>query len=267
MTSLSIFTTMTDPELRMDPWKEALACYGDFADEVVSTGEDWPEEFSWDHIGKTFQEGFDKASGDWVIRMDLDYFFHENDFANLKQILKKNIDSPSIAFPQYQFFTPDRFQVKTKLCIALNKRYFPNIKLNGGGDLCMPTINNVQILNTSVSSYNIPVYQYDSMFRTKSIIAKDRARFARAWYSQFKDWGERGGPSEEEAFEAWFTMIEKRYALHTNKISMKKHPKFISSKLENLKPEHFGYSAFGLQGKTKRELKQYLKGYRDRYLI
>lgn len=265
--NLSIFTTMTNPEERGDPWKEALDCYNSLADEVVVVGEEWPYEFKFDHIGKTFQEGFNKASGDWVIRMDLDYFFHENDFAKLKQILKKNIDSPSIAFPQYQFFTPDRFQVKTKLCIALNKKYFPNIKLNGGGDLCMPTINNAQILNTSVPSYNIPVYQYDSMFRTKSTIAEDRARFARAWYSQFKDWGDRGGPSEEEAFEAWFNMIKNRYALHTNKISMRKHPKFICSKLQNLKQEHFGYSAFGLQNKTKRDLKQYLKGYKDRYLV
>ena len=48
---------------------------------------------------------------------------------------------------------------------------------------------------------------------------------------------------------------------------MGKHPKFISSKLQNLKQEQFGYSAFGLQNKTKRYLKQYLKGYKDRYLV
>ena len=82
-----------------------------------------------ENIGKTFHSGFQQCKTDWVIRMDLDYFFHENDFAKLKQILKKNIDSPSVAFPQYQFFTPDRFQVKTKLCIALNKKYFPSIKI------------------------------------------------------------------------------------------------------------------------------------------
>ena len=35
MTTLSIFTSMTNPELRNDPWKEALECYKYFADEVV----------------------------------------------------------------------------------------------------------------------------------------------------------------------------------------------------------------------------------------
>ena len=74
---ISIFTTMTNPKKRMDPFEEALECYSDFADEVIRVGDSWPEEFSFDYIGKTFQEGFDKCSGDWVIRMDIDYFFRE----------------------------------------------------------------------------------------------------------------------------------------------------------------------------------------------
>ena len=64
---ISIFTTMTNPQKRMDPYKEALKCYEDFADEVIIVGENWPEEFSFDYIGKTFQEGFDLCKGDWVI--------------------------------------------------------------------------------------------------------------------------------------------------------------------------------------------------------
>ena len=55
MNKLSIFTTMTNPSERNDPWKEALNCYEDLADEVIIVGEDWPYEFRWDHIGKTFQ--------------------------------------------------------------------------------------------------------------------------------------------------------------------------------------------------------------------
>ena len=73
---------MTNPEERNDPWEEALNCYKDFADEVI-VGKDWPEEFLWDHIGKTFQQGL-QTNGDWAIRMDLDYFFHENDMSYIK---------------------------------------------------------------------------------------------------------------------------------------------------------------------------------------
>ena len=57
--SLSIFTTMTNPDDRNDPWKEALNCYEELADEVIVVGKNWPYEFSWDEIGKTFQEGLD----------------------------------------------------------------------------------------------------------------------------------------------------------------------------------------------------------------
>ena len=32
---ISIFTSMTDPKERMDPWKEAINCYEKYADEVV----------------------------------------------------------------------------------------------------------------------------------------------------------------------------------------------------------------------------------------
>ena len=55
---------MTNPEERMDPWKEALSCFKDFADDVVIVGENWPYEFKWDQIGKVFQEGFEKSNGD-----------------------------------------------------------------------------------------------------------------------------------------------------------------------------------------------------------
>ena len=137
MTKISVFTTMTNPEERKDPYKEAINCYKELGDELIIVGDDWPDEFKWDHIGKTFQKGFDECSGDWVIRMDLDYFFHEKDLNDIKNFLNSNTEQPAVAFPQYQFFTPDRFQVKTKICVALNKKEFPDIKLNGGGDLCL----------------------------------------------------------------------------------------------------------------------------------
>ena len=51
---LSIVTSMTNPEERGDPWKEALNCFKDYSDEIIIKGDDWPYEFKWDHIGKNF---------------------------------------------------------------------------------------------------------------------------------------------------------------------------------------------------------------------
>ena len=168
---ISIFTTMTNPDERMDPWKEALNCYEDFADEVVITGQDWPDKFVWDHIGKTFQEGLDKSSGDWCIRMDLDYFFHQDDMEYIRNFLLQNSNYPAVAFVKKQFFTPDRYQLQSKICIAINKKQYPNVKLNGGGDLCFPTLNNKLINVNEVPLCTKSIWNYDMMFKTKEIIA------------------------------------------------------------------------------------------------
>lgn len=263
---ISIITTMTNPEERKDPWKEALNCYEDLADEIIITGKDWPIEFSWEQIGQYFQEGFNQASYDWVIRMDLDYFFRKKDFVKIRNFLSKNSDSPVISFPQYQIFTPDRYQVKTKLCNAFNKKRFPQILLNGGGDLCQPTLNNKQLLHKNFPTSNTPIYQYDSIFRTKEIISNDRARFARAWYRCFKDYSNRGGPTSEEAFDAWFEMIISRYKFHVNKLNINDHPIFIRDSLLSLKNEQFGFSAFGLKDNINRSIFQKFIGYKQRYI-
>ena len=55
--------------------ERGLKCYEDLGDEVIITGKDWPIEFSWEQIGNYFHEGFEKATSDWVIRMDQIIFF------------------------------------------------------------------------------------------------------------------------------------------------------------------------------------------------
>ncbi len=250
MESISIFTTMTNPDDRNDPWKESLNCYHSFADEVVVVGKDWPEEFDWGIFNKIYQNGFDKCTTDWVMRMDLDYFIHENDFDEIKNNINKFKNSPAIVMPQYQFFTHDRYQIKTKLCLLLNKKKFPEIKLNGGTDRMLATLNGELLTYKNVPQIKTPIWQYDSMFRTKKIISDDRARFARAWRRTFGNYGDRGGDDPEIAFDAWFEMIKKRYKKHLFKKNIDDHPSFIKGKLQTLNEDQFGFSAFGLKNNT-----------------
>ena len=249
---ISCFTTMTNPEQRCDPWKEALECYNFYFDQVVTVGEDWPDEFKFDLIGKYFQKGFNETKGDWIFRMDIDYFFHEKDLDRLRKSVKKYEAYPAIFFPQYQFFTPDRYQIKTRLAVALNKKRFPNIKLNGGGDLCLPTLDNKVLNFSNLPNVNIPIFQYDSLFRSKEVIANDRARFARAWFREFGDYGDRGGGTPEAAYKAWIEMIENKFKFHTLKINIDKHPSFIKNRLKNLEVDQFGHSAFWIIKNNKK---------------
>ena len=96
MTSISVFTTMTNPGERNDPWEEAINCYQSISKDLVIVGEDWPEEFDWGVFNKIYQGGFDKCKGDWVIRMDLDYFIHDEDIEALYSVLEKYKNEPGI---------------------------------------------------------------------------------------------------------------------------------------------------------------------------
>ena len=256
---------MTDPDARKDPWRESMKCYEDFADEVIVVGKDWPYEFSWDYIQTVFQEGFDKSTGDWAFWMDIDTMFHEKSFEKIKEELKKYGDSPAIAFPKYQIFTPDRYHMKTHLVVALNKKIFPYIKMNGGGDKLQPTINGNLIEIWNIPKSTEPVWNYDSIFRTKEIIKEDRARFARAWNRYFKDLGGRGGELPDEAYDAWLSMVLERYQYHVLKLKIDDHPKYIRDSLKELDESNFGYSMFGQKNKIKRKPIHYVKAYRSRY--
>ena len=146
------------------------------------------------------------------------------------------------------------------------KKEFPNIKYNGGGDLCLPTLNGNLVLVNDVPQTNIPIWNYDKVFGTVETISKDRARFSRAWFRQFNDWGVFGGESEKEAFDAWFSMVETRYKKHVLKLNMNDHPKYIKNKLLEIEPNQFGYDAFGLKQKIKPNINDYMKSYKNKLL-
>ena len=51
--------------------------------------------------------------------------------------------------------------------MAFNKKMYKNIRLNGGGDLTLATINNELIDPKKVPNINIPIYQYESTLEQK----------------------------------------------------------------------------------------------------
>ena len=62
-------------------------------------------------------------------------------------------------------------------------------------------------------------------------------------------------------------MVKRRYAKHTNKISLQKHPKFIKDSLGKVNEDKFGYDAFGLKSEIAfRRPKDYLSGYKKKII-
>jgi len=259
---ISVITSYTNPEERCDPWKDAINCYESFADEIINVGQNWEYEFSWSYFNEIFQDGLEQTTGDWVFRMDVDYFFHENDIEKIKNVLSENKKAKGIIFPQRQFYTPDRYSIKTKICLAVNKKAFPEIMLNGGTDMFLPTYKG-ELLNSQNSYFcKIPLWQYDGMFRTKEIIAEDRARFARAWERHSGTYFPRGGPDSESAYDAWFEDTKKKHKNHIFKSKIEDHPVYIRDKLYDLETKQFGYDMFGCKRDTERTLIDYLRNYK-----
>lgn len=262
---LSVFTTITNPTSRGDNFEDALACYRDLADEVVvvNGGEslgtksqiknrvdvisEWPQEFDWPFIGQQFQKGYEAASGDWVIHADIDFLFHENDFDRIRKVLSDNPDAPAMSFWKWQFILPDRYNLKSRLVVAVNKgKYGDRIKFNAGGDLCQPSLDGEEIKPDFVREARVPIYNYEKILKTSDQVMDDCGRMARAWASHFGQ--KKLGYDDESAFDEWVRMMRGRFQKPQEHIKLSAHPKYIQKTIEGLTPEQFGFNGFGLFG-------------------
>ena len=250
----------------MDPWKEAISCYEDFADEVIVLGNNFKTEFMFSDFAPMFEDGFNRSTGDWVIKLDIDTIFHEKDLKKLRSLLEKYNEFPAISLKKYQFFTPERYHMKSRMSMVINKRKYKDVRFNGGGDLCDPVVNGVHITEKNVPRANIAYWNYDCLFKTKDVISNDRARFARAWERTFGDFGDRGGPTPELAYSAWLNMIEERYKKHIFTVKINDHPKYIQEKLQNINNNQFGFDLFGLDSSINRSFRDYFEAYNERYV-
>lgn len=259
--TLSIFTTYSQPTKRGDLLREPLACFHEIADEVVvikgyqaPSGKHekhyyhhWPKEFKWSFIGEQFQRGYEACTGDWVLHMDMDMIIHEKDYSTLYQALHKYDTNPGLRFWKHQFFTQDRYNIKSHLVLAVNKKmYGDRIRFDGGGDLCQPTLDGKYIEPLKTPEVKVPVWNYDCILKTKEQIMEDKGRFARAWQREFGTY-KLGGPDDESAYENWWGMIKGRYSSHKETIALDHHPRVMQETIKNLKPENFGYNGFGLR--------------------
>lgn len=270
---LSIFTTITNPTLRGDNWRDSLNCYQDLADELIimNGGNElpsswyrrqigktlgvvespWPKEFDWPFIGQQFQRGYEVATGDWVIRMDLDYVFHEKDFAQIREACEKNPNSPGLSFWKYQFILPDRYNLKSRVVLAVNKKLCGDrIKFNSGGDLCQPSLDGTQIIQSAVPEARVPFYNYEKMTKDADQIMDDCGRMERAYQRHFGNYQMGSDGTNESAFDRYMMLIESRFAKDQEYIKLKMHPSYVQNTISNLTTSQFGYEGFGLLHET-----------------
>lgn len=257
---LSIFTTITNPEKRGDDWRDALKCYTELADEVVVVDgspslitvfpgtkqiwSKWPYKFDWPFIGEQFQRGYEACTGDWVIHMDIDWILHENDFQRIRETLLMYDDHPAVSFWKYQFILPDRFNIKSRPVVAVNKGRFGNrIKFNSGGDLCQPSLDGKYISADDVPESRIALYNYEKMTKNKSQIRDDAERMEDAYFRYF---GERLYTHDGRTpYEGITDMLVRRFNKPQRPINIEDHPLVVQDTIRNLMPNQWGYNGLG----------------------
>lgn len=265
---LSIFTTISNPKARGDLINEAVECYLNLADEtvIVDGGGDeeiypydyvlhiknnWPKEFVWDFIGQQFQRAYEQCTGDWVIHADLDYIFHERDYDAIREACNNNPDAPALSFWKYQFVMPDRYNLKSRLVIAVNKKkYGDRIKFNSSGDLCQPSLDGHYINPNDIPEARIPFYNYEKILKTKEQIADDQGRMERAYFRQFGKHQMKSDGTDESAYKAWVQAQMGKWNKPQEQIKLTDHPKVMQETIKNLTPEQWGYSGHGNIGEN-----------------
>lgn len=277
---LSIFTTATNPSSRGDLEQPAMKCYTELADEIVyvdGSGDlpndnitkhnetthgyrtdlkelhyKWPKEFSWEFIGQQFQRGYEACTGDWVIHADLDYIFHERDFRAIRMACENNPDVPALSFWKFQFVLPDRYNLKSRLVIAVNKRkYGDRIKFDSSGDLCQPSLDGRYISPDDVPEAGIPFYNYEKILKTRQQISDDQGRMERAYFRRFGTFQMGSDGSNDSAYNRWVEAQRGKLRKPQKFIKLSDHPKYMQETIKNLTVDQWGYSGHGFLEENK----------------
>lgn len=247
---IGCFITITNPKERGDLfdqcYKMATECFDVVT--VIDGKETWPKEFSWPVIGEHFQKGYEQCNADWVFHLDCDFIFHEKDFKAIREACETYDESPALSFYKWQFVLPDRYNLKSRLVLAVNKkRYGDRIKFNSGGDLAQPSIAGKYISPNDVPEAKVPFYNYEKILKTKKQITDDQGRMERAWYRHFGQYQMSKDGSDEDSYKCWLEMQLGRFQKPQKHIKLEEHPAVMIDAIKNLKPEQFGYSMFGVQ--------------------
>lgn len=272
---LSIFTTATNPCIRGDIYDEAIDCYTELADEtiIVDGGyhqlngsrtydgdknhpefvfNQWKKEFDWRFIGEQFQRGYEACTGDWVIHADLDYIFHERDFRAIRMACENNPDTPALSFWKFQFVLPDRYNLKSRLVIAVNKRkYGDRIKFDSSGDLCQPSLDGRYISPDDVPEAGIPFYNYEKILKTRQQISDDQGRMERAYFRRFGTFQMGSDGSNDSAYNRWVEAQRGKLRKPQKFIKLSDHPKYMQETIKNLTVDQWGYSGHGFLEENK----------------
>ncbi len=289
--NISIHVNVKNPERNQFPYLEAIRSYIDLADEVivVDGGSDdgsiekikalsskvkvvnynWPDRWIWNQLGLSTNVGYQTCTGDWAIKCDIDYIFHEDDMEAIRTRLISLLDTRAwvASFEKVSIQLADRFYTKSQSPLAVNKRDYGDVLAYGrayrkdndfmwairteatpNGRAVGPSILEYPLMTQKIREN---IYSYSMTFMTLEHLEKERPKYdyARASYYNEDFSEEKLELFSQDAVER-IKVIEQSRWKGKNWQKIKSHPKYIQERIKNLTPDQFGYKAFGWLGEN-----------------
>lgn len=277
---LSIITTITNPIGRQDFFKEALECFNDLGDEVIVVDGSrepvvsdtkkmkvihrvWDYDWNWLELPERFKIAREECTGDWILKLDIDHLIHEADMEQLREIVETApLGVEGIGMQKVSFCYGGRHYDKgLVLMIIRNLPYLSFGKnIETETDLCYPiklvgteTHYDSELGKRFVIDYGkdvkfhrsgISFYNYDYFFKTKEFTENEFWRMSQAYYRHFKSYP--FGNTKKKAFDKFLNMQKTRKDRAEYETNLYEHPKYVREMVRNLKPEQFGFNAWGL---------------------
>jgi len=302
MKLLSGHCCITNPKTYNYPFIESIKSYLDLCDEVVvvngacnkETGETdddgsvemirqievpegkeikiinsyWNDKFwTWDELGRHLDLGYQACTGDFTIKFDVDYLFHENYINNVREYLSRVDEYPfapkGFLLRKHNVITANTYFPKAIMPMIVNKKDYPNLcyglATNVDPDFCTAIEYEgethglkygITIANQSnfLREIRAEVWCYDFTFMNMATIEKVRAASYVA-QNLFENLN-----AKEEDIAGWNKialgkfrkfMIGRVTDRKLSKIEdIKKHPKYIQEKVSNINKDMFGYNIF-----------------------
>lgn len=275
---LSIILLTANPSEKQYAWKEALASYCDLADEIIIINggveelefpptkekrlvvihKPDPKIWTWAEHAKNLNLALTEATGDWIIKVDIDWIFHQKSMRELREKLA-TYQAHVVTMQKMTFYPTMRYIQKGEIPNIINAKYKDIIMFGRDPkqytDLTYPIAFNGSVDKDGVPLGNLVGKQYwaksgvefwnfDYTFATREVMRKKWLRMSQSHKEYFgsSSWGE----TEERAEELFLRNMRGKVnrALPVADIDML--PKYIHKRIENLKTEEFGKEGWGL---------------------
>jgi len=271
---LSITTNITNPILRGDNYLEAIENYSKLADEVIvvdggstdgSLDEieklgldnvkvvyyEWKHNWEWEQIPKSMNFGMEQCTGDWVIKMDIDRFFSEKYFDEIRSKLEDS-EKPVVSFMCYNFPLYNHYFCKGWRASGINKSKFGDqYKLGRATNEFLSLSHPVKVRDIKDGIYQglyyttehlkigVPMFNYDGTFKTREHVKYFWFRYWKAYNKYYKT-----GKTLKKVDEIKHWKKFHEAEISRTHIYKGEHPESLNKLIAGINPAQFGFDGW-----------------------